>query len=81
VHRGQQALGYGCLGEWQQLRFVQAGLRPLRFRIEFADGLNLIAEKLNANGAVGFRRIDVENPTAPRELARHLNQVHLRVAN
>ena len=63
------------------LRFVEARLRALRFRIELADGVDLVAEELDAHGAVGFRRIDVENAAAARELARHLHEVHLRVAD
>ena len=74
-------LGDGSFGERQQLRFVEAGLRALRFGIEFANGFDLVAEELDAHGAVGFGRIDVENAAAARELAGHLDQVHLRVAD
>jgi hypothetical protein len=81
MHRGQQALGHRRLGQRQQLRLVQAGLRALRLRIEFADGLNLVAEELDAHRPVRLRRIDVENSAAPRELPRHLHQIHLRVAH
>ena len=54
MHGGQQSLSYRRLGQRQQLSFIQSALRALRLRIEFADGLNFIAEKLNADGAVGF---------------------------
>ena len=54
IDRGQQALGDRSFSERKQLRFVQAGLRALRFGIEFADGLNLVAEELDADRAVGF---------------------------
>jgi hypothetical protein len=53
-----------------KLGLIQSALRALRFGIEFADGLNLIAEKLDAHGAVGFGRIDIENAAAARELAQ-----------
>ena len=56
-------------------------LRALRFGIEFADGFNFVAEELDADGAVGFGRVDVENSAAARELAGHLDEVHLRVAD
>ena len=56
-------------------------LRALRLRIELADGLDLVAEELDAHGPVGLGRIDIENAAAPRELAGHLHQVHLRVAH
>ncbi len=78
---GQQALSYWGLGERQQLGFVQAGLRALGFRIETADGVDFVAEELDAHGAVGFGRVDIEDAAAARELARHLHEVHLRVAD
>ena len=81
MHRGQQPLCHRRLGQRQQLGLVQAGLRALRLRIEFADGLNLVAEELDAHRPVVLGRIDVENSAAPRELARHFDQVHLRVAH
>ncbi len=81
IDRGQQALGDRRLGQRQQLRFVEARLRALRLGIEFADGLNLVAEELDAHGAVGFGRVDVENSAAARELARHFDEIHLRVAD
>ena len=49
--------------------------------IEFADGLNFVAEELDAHGAVGLGRVDVENSAAARELAGHLHEIHLRVAD
>ena len=56
-------------------------MRALRFGIEFADGLNFVAEELDAHGPVGFGRIDVENSAAARELAGHFDEIHLRVAD
>ena len=81
MDRGEQVLGDRRFGERQQLRFVEARLRALRLRIELADGLDFVAEELDAHGAVGFGRIDVENAAAARELAGHLDEVHLRVAD
>ena len=81
VDRGQQPLGDRRLCQRQQLRLVQARLRALRLGIELADGLDLVAEELNAHRAVGLGRVDIENAAAPRELARHLDQVHLRVTH
>ena len=78
---GEQVLRNRSFSERQQLRFVEAGLRALRFRIEFADGLDLVAEELDAHGPVGLGRIDVEDSAATRELAGHLDEVHLRVAD
>ena len=74
-------LGQRRLGERQQLRFVEARLGALRLRIEFANGLNFVAEHFNAHGPIGIGRIDVENSATPCELARHLDDIHLRVAD
>ena len=81
VDRGQQVLGDRSLGQRQQFGFVEAALRALRFGIELADGVDLVAKELDAHGAVGLGRVDIENAAAPRELAGHLHQVHLRVAH
>ena len=81
IHRGQQALRHRRLRQRLQLRLVQSRLRALRLGIEFADGLNLVAEKFDAHRPVGFRRVHVQNSAAPRELPRHLDDIHLRVAH
>ena len=81
MNRGQQVFGYGRFSKRQKLRLVQAGLRALRLRIELADGIDFVAEKLDADGPIGFGRVDIENSAAARELARHFHQVHLRVAH
>ena len=78
---GQQVLRHRRFGERQQLRLVEAGLRALRFGIEFADGFDLVAEEFDAHGAIGLGRVDVEDAAAARELAGHLDEVHLRVAD
>ena len=61
--------------------FVERGLRALGFRIELGDGLDLVAEELDADGTVVLRRVDVEDSAAARELAGHLDEVHLGVAD
>ena len=77
----EQLLRHRCFGERQQQGFIHRCGRALRFGIEFADGFNLIAEEIEAHGAIHLRRIDVENAAAARELARHLDDIHLRVAD
>ena len=81
IDGGEQVLGDGRFGERQQLRFVEAGLGALGFGVEFADGFNFIAEELDADGTIGFGRVDIENAAAARELAGHFDEVHLRVAD
>ncbi len=46
MHSGEQVLGYRRFSQRQQQRLVEARLRPLRFGIEFANGLDLVAEKI-----------------------------------
>ena len=65
----------------EQLGFVEAGLRALGFGVELADGVDFVAEELDAHGTVGFGRVDVEDAAAARELAGHFDEVHLRVAD
>ncbi len=77
----KQVFRYGRFGERQKLGFVEAGLRTLRFRIEFADGIDLVAEEFDTHGAIGFGRVDIEDASAAGELAGHLDQVHLGVAH
>ena len=55
VDGGQQVFRHRSFGQRQQLRFVQADLRALRLGIEFADGFDLVAEELDAHGAVGLQ--------------------------
>ena len=81
VDGGEQVFGHGRFGQRQKLGFVEAGLRALRLGVELADGLDLVAEELDAHGAVRFGRVDIEDSAAAGELAGHLDQVHLRVAD
>ena len=81
MDRSQETLGHRRFGQRQKLCFVQSRLRALRFRIKFSYCLNLIAEKLDAHRPVRLGGIYVQNSATPRELSRHLHQVHLRVAH
>ena len=81
MNGGEKMFRDRSFSQRQKLRFVETGLRTLRLGIELADGLDLVAEELDAHGAIGFGRIDVENAAAAGELAGHLHQIHLRVAD
>ena len=81
MHGGEQVFGDRRFGQRQKLRFVEARLRALRFGVELADGVDLVAEELDAHRAIGLGRVDVEDAAAARELAGHFDQVHLRVAD
>jgi hypothetical protein len=78
---GQQMLGDWGFSERKKLRFVEAELGALRLGIELADGFNFVAEELDADGAVGFGRVDIEDAAAAGELAGHFDEIHLRVAD
>ena len=58
---------------------VEAG--ALRLGIEAADGFDLVAEEVDADGAVHLRRVDVEDAAAKRDLAGHLDDVDAGVAD
>ena len=60
---------------------VECGLRTLGFRIELADGFDLVAEEVNADGALLLGRVDVEDASAQRGLAGHFNHVDAGVAD
>ena len=81
VDRGQQVFGDGSFGERQELRFVETGLRALRFRIELR--MDSISSPKNSmrTGRSDLGRVDVQNAAAAGELAGHFDQVHLRVAD
>ena len=68
-------------GQRKQHDFVGRRRRTLGRGIELADRLDFVAEKLDANRPVHFRRIHVEQSAAMSELPRHLDHVHLVVAD
>ena len=81
VDGGEEALGDGGFGEGQQQGLIEGRGGALGIGIEFADGLDLVAEELEADGAVGFGRIDVEDAAAEGDLAGHLDHVDAGVAD
>src|SRR5690349_19598578 len=75
MNHAKNALTYRSLSQGQQGDFIDRGGRSLRTRIELANGLNLVAKKLNSQRPIGFRRIDVENTAAKRELTGHIHRI------
>ncbi len=65
----------------KQQGFVDRGGGTLRGGIEFANGIGFVAEELDAQGAVGFGRVDVEDAAADGVLAGHLDYVGGGVAD
>ena len=78
---GEKALGDGRFGEGQEAGFVEGSSGALGVGVEFADGLDFVAEELEADGAIGFGGVDVEDAAAAGELAGHLDDVGARVAD
>ena len=53
----------------------------MRLGIELADRLDLVAEEVDADGALLLGRVDIEDAPAQRDLAGHLDDVDFRVAD
>ena len=49
--------------------------------VELADGFDLVAEEVDADGAVHLGGVDVEDAAAEGDLAGHLDDVDLGVAD
>src|ERR1700678_1099071 len=75
VDCAQEMLAYRRFGEREQQSFIYRIRRALRSGIEFADGFGFVAEKLDAEWAVGFGGVDVENAAANGVLAGHFDYI------
>ena len=54
----------GDLGERKQQRLVERALAALGLGVELADGLDLVAEEVDAHGPVHLRGVDVDDAAA-----------------
>ena len=81
VDRFQQLGGDRCFGEREQKGGLQLRAGALRVGIEASDGLDLVAEEVDANGPVVLGREDVEDAAAHGDLTGHLDNVDLGVAH
>ena len=81
VDGGQQLLRNRSLGERKQERLVEMRAAALRLGVELADGLDLVAEEVDADGTIHLRRVDVDDSAANRHLPGHLDHVYARVAD
>ncbi len=81
MNRAQQIFAHRRLRERQKQGFVQRARGTLRSRIKLADGLDLIAEELDAHGSVSLGRVHIEDPAAQGVLAGHLDHVGRVVAH
>ena len=71
----EKMLADGRFGEREKQGLVDRIRRALRGGIEFADGIGFVAEEFDAQGAIGFRGVDVEDSAANGVLAGHFDDV------
>ena len=76
-----RARGNRPLGEREDGRANDGRDGALRTCVEFADGFDSVAEKLDADRARGLGRKKVHDAAALRELAGHFDHFRARVAN
>ena len=81
VNRAEQMIADRSFGERQQERFVHGIGGTLRSGIEAADRFDFVAEELDADRALGFGRIDIENAAAQGVLSGHFDDVGGLVAD
>ena len=81
VDGGEKLFSDGRLGERKQEDFIERGAGALGVGIEAADGLDLVAEEVDADGAVLLGGEDVNNAAANRHLAGHLYDVDAGIAD
>ncbi len=60
---------------------VELGAGALGLGVEFADGLDLVAEEVDADGAVLLGGVDVDDAAADGDLAGHLDDIDAGVAD
>ena len=81
VDGGEDLFGDGRFGEREQEGVVEREAAALGFGVELADGFDLVAEEVDADGAVHLGRVDVEDAAAEGDLAGHLDHVDPGVAD
>ncbi len=82
VDGGEDLFGDGGFGEGKEKGVVEGGGGALGVGVEAADGFDLVAEEVDADGAVHLGGgVDVEDAAAEGDLARHLDDVDFGVAD
>ncbi len=77
----EQVFADRSFGEREQQGFVDGIGRALRSGIELANGIRFVAEEFDAERAIGFGRVDVEDAAANGVLAGHLDDVGGSIAD
>ena len=81
VDGGEEALGDGGLGEGEEAGGVELRRGALGLGVELADGVDLVAEEVDADGAILLGRVDVDDAAAHGDLAGHLDDIDAGVAD
>jgi len=81
VDGGEEFVGDGSFGEWEEQGVVESGGGALGFGIEAADGLDLVAEEVDADGTVHLRGVHVEDAATESDLAGHLYYIDFGVSD
>ena len=81
VDGGEEFFGDWSFGEGRRSALVERGGGALGVWVEAADGFDLVAEEVDADGAVHLRGVDVEDAAAEGDLAGHLDDVDFGVAD
>ena len=77
--RSFSVTGVSVSGSSSASSSVEAG--ALRVRVEAADGFDLVAEEVDADGTLHLGRVDVEDAAAQGDLAGHFDHVDAGVAD
>ena len=77
----EEFLGDRGLGEREQEGVLEGGAGALGFGVELADGFDLVAEEVDADGAFALGGVDVDDAAADGDLAGHLDDIDLRIAD
>ena len=81
MNSAEQLVADRSFSEREEQRFVQWIGRTLRGGIEAADGVYLVAEEFDADGALGLGRVNIEDAAAKGVLAGHFDHVGTRIAD
>ncbi len=74
-------LAHGSFGEREKQGLVDWSGGALGSGIEFADGIGFVAEEFDAQRAIGFGGVDIEDAAAYGILAGHFDHVGRGVAD
>jgi hypothetical protein len=81
VDGGEEFFGDGSFGKRKEKGAVELRAGALGFGVELADGLDLVAEEVDADGAVLLGGVDVDDAAANGDLAGHFDDIDAGIAD